>query len=383
MRALTYSPPSDHLPSAHPDPLHPRPRLCVAVTASNWTGSLGAQLKQAEMLKEKHPNLPVYVYCGFGNADGYDAPTWQIIKGASDGCGGHQPCRKVPAPYTDWVLETDTVPVYSMSACEQMGMGYSNPPTDHCWNPIWNLGNSQVRDFFVERIVPQYAASPHIDGVFFDCFNFAYDMPSPWNRHATNIPNCTSAGGPGCEALLNGTLDLARRVAVALNEAGKVPMFSNPASFANAAAAPIWLDEQRLVDALRGTKYQFNYEFFRAEQTSKDHTLPNLLRESALGVPVGVHTYLKNSTEDPTPHLAAFMIFRQEHWYSFTSTGWLDQDWQFYDALYDALSACGRPLGNATVAPGAPAVYTRAYEKCTFTLNCTVQDACSTSWDQK
>ena len=39
-----------------------------------------------------------------------------------------------------------------------------------------------------------------IDGVFFDCFNFAYQLPSPWNRHATNIPNCTvGTGGAGCE----------------------------------------------------------------------------------------------------------------------------------------------------------------------------------------
>ena len=26
----------------------------------------------------------------------------------------------------------------------------------------------------------------------------AYDLPSPWSRHATNVPNCTQAGGAGC-----------------------------------------------------------------------------------------------------------------------------------------------------------------------------------------
>ena len=91
-----------------------------------------AQLAQAAIVKAKHPTLPVFVYTGFGNADGYNAATWDLIKGASDGCRGHQPCRKVPEPYTDWFLETETVPVYSMSACEQMGLGYSNPPTDRC-----------------------------------------------------------------------------------------------------------------------------------------------------------------------------------------------------------------------------------------------------------
>ena len=43
-------------------------------------------------------------------------------------------------------------------------------------------------------------------------------------------------------------------------------MFSNPASFNNSQNAPIWLDEAKLVKALEGTDYQFNYEFMRAEQ---------------------------------------------------------------------------------------------------------------------
>ena len=79
-----------------------------------------------------------------------------------------------------------------------------------------------------------------------------------WNRRATNIPNCSAhTGGPGCEALLDGTIALARRVAVVLNAGGKTPMFSNPASFVNpTAGAPFWLDEARLIKGLDGTKYQ-------------------------------------------------------------------------------------------------------------------------------
>ena len=97
-------------------------------------------------------------------------------------------------------------------------------------------------------------------------------------------------------------------------------------------------------------------------------------------MPVGVHTYLKNATEDPTPHLAAFQIFRQEHWYSFSSTGWLDADWH-WSPLYDELGACGKPLGNATGAP-APTVYTRDFEHCSFVLNCTVPGACTAAWSK-
>jgi len=339
------------------------------ITATNWTASIYAQLAQAGILKAKYPDLPVYVYSGFGNSDGYDAPTFEIIRSASDGCSGHQPCRKVAEPYTDWVLETDTTPVYSMSACEQMGMGYSNPPTDHCWNPIWNLANESMRDFFIDKLVTPLAEAPTIDGVFYDCFNFAYQLPDPWGRKATNIPNCTTAGGPGCEALLNGTIDLARRIAVKLNAGGKVAMFSNPATFANPTKAPIWLDEQRLVDGLKGTSYQFNYEFFRAEQAATDFQLPNLLKESNLGVPIGMHTYLNNMTEDPTPHLAAFMIFRQQHWYSFSSTGWLDNDWE-WQPIYDKLSECGNPVDVKPVGAPAPLVYTRKYQHCAFKLDC-------------
>jgi hypothetical protein len=174
--------------------------------------------------------------------------------------------------------------------------------------------------------------------------------------------------------LLAGTLDLARRVAVALNKGGKVAMFSNPASFNNTQKAPIWLDEARLVKALEGTEYQFNYEFMRAEQMASSGQLSNMLEESRLGVPAGVHTYLKNNTEDPTPHLAVFMIFRQQHWYSFSSTGWLDQDWS-WSPLYDRLSSCGKPLGNATAIKEGVS-YNRHYEHCIFKLDCTDAKNC-------
>lgn len=349
------------------------------IFATNWTASVYAQISQAAALKSRYPQLPVYVYTGFGNADGYNAATWPIISAASDGCPGHQPCRRIPEPFAGWFLQTNDVPVYSMSACEQMGLGYSNPPTDHCWNPIWNVANQSMRDYFVDRIIAPLAAAPAIDGVFFDCFNFAYDMPTPWGRKATNVPNCTTAGGDGCEALLSGTLDLARRVAVALNKGGKVAMFSNPASFNNTQQAPIWLDEARLVSALEGTQYQFNYEFMRAEQMASSGQLANMLEESRLGIPAGVHTYLKNSTEDLTPHLAVFMLFRQEHWYSFTSTGWLDKDWS-WSPLYDRLGTCGLPLNNATATkPGV--AYFRKYENCTVSLNCSDPKNCRAAID--
>jgi hypothetical protein len=251
-----------------------------------------------------------------------------------------------------------------------------------------------MRDFYIDQIIGPLAAAKDVDGVFFDCFNFAYDMPSPWNRKATNIQNCThDQGGPGCSVLLDGTVDLAARTAKALNAAGKVPMFSNPASFANGdptghspknKPAPIWLNESKLVAALSGSVWQLNYEFMRAEDIAATGQLQNMLEESRLGLAAGVHVYYthlnasdpKSALEDPSPHIAVFMLMRQEYWYYFGSTGWLDGDWK-WSKLYDALDACGAPT-DAT-AMGGPNVYTRRYDGCTITVDCTVRTACNAS----
>ena len=48
------------------------------------------------------------------------------------------------------------------------------------------------------------------------------------------------------------------------------------------------------------------------------------------------------------------MLAREEHWYSFASTGWLDPDWKWYGELYSRLSACGKPLGTLTLRPFPP-----------------------------
>jgi hypothetical protein len=185
------------------------------VTATNWTASLHAQITQASILKARYPQLPVFLYAGFGFAPGFDANIFDVIRSASDGCPHHQPCRKVAEPHTDWVLETSQVAVYSMAGCEQMGLGYQNPPTDRCWNPMWNLANASARDFFMDQVLPQYTRAPHIDGVFFDGFNTGYQGPSytPWGRMATNVANCTKTGGAGicCKSNTNSTVFITNR----------------------------------------------------------------------------------------------------------------------------------------------------------------------------
>ena len=133
-----------------------------------------------------------------------------------------------------------------------------------------------------------------------------------------------------------------------------------------------------------------------------------MLTESNLGLAAGVHVYYQHVNksdpssplEDPTPHIAAFMVMRQEYWYFsandlhgmeqkpkctqcavrfryfFGSTGWLDADWR-WSKLYDTLSQCGAPVDKQ--AQGDGKVYTRKYAKCTAKVDCTNKTACTAS----
>jgi hypothetical protein len=102
---------------------------------------------------------------------------------------------------------------------------------------------------------------------------------------------------------------------------------------------------------LEGTVWQLNYEFMRAEGLASTGQLQNMLEESRLGLSAGVHVYYQHENksdpgsplEDPMPHIAAFMLMRQEHWYYFGSTGWLDADWH-WTALYHPRSSRGCPI---------------------------------------
>ena len=387
------------------------------ITATNWTASVYAQLDQAAIIKAHYPDLPVFVYTGFGNADGYNEATWKLMAPAFENCTVNQPCNH-GAPYADYFLQSTSTPEYSMSGCEQMGLGYSNPPTPKCVNFFWNTANEAAIDFFVDEVVGPLAAAPQIDGVFFDCFNYAYDIPAvrPWGRPVVNVPGCGASGGAGCEALVAGALKMARKTAEKLNSGGKVPMFANPASFENTGNQPIWLDEARLLstlDAEPRTTWSTYYEFMRAELIKENGQLANMLREGIGGgnrstrsssttrttttattttttgtVAAGVHVYYQqanaschaNATtgvtcplEDVSPHLAAFMLVREEHWYYFGSTGWLDRNFE-WSALYDKYSACGSPLAKA--AETAANLFTRRYDHCTVTLDCTDPAPC-------
>ncbi|EOD11145.1 hypothetical protein EMIHUDRAFT_452510 [Emiliania huxleyi CCMP1516] len=329
-------------------------------TSTDMTAVIYPQLAQAALLKDRHPALPVLVYASFGWAFGMNAAVWPLM---------HKP------EYEGFfLLSTDGKPEFSRTNCQQM-----RSASPHCVGWFWNFANSSARDYYVEHIVLPLALSPTIDGVFFDAFNYGYDIPEvrPWGRRVVNVPNCSTvpaSGGAavwsGCEALLDGTLDVARRSARLLNARGKAPMFANVGSFARPARQRIWLNESRLLEALRGARYSVYYESFRGDVAPRDDgagTLRNMLQESSRGVAATVHTYYKSADEDPLPHVAAFLLARAEGWYFLGSTGWWDKSYR-WTSLYDAAGRCGRPLGAAT---NQSHKYLRPFEGCVVSLDCT------------
>jgi hypothetical protein len=275
--------------------------------------------------------------------------------------------------YKDYFLQAKDGYVFTQTDCQQ---GHTSPgATDgRCVGHFWNFANSSARAYFVDNLVAPLAYAHGVDGVFFDAVNYGYDIPEvhPWNKMTVNVPNCTFPAGEysGCEALVAGTLDVAQRTTRLLNAHGKVPMFANPGSFVRPARQKIWLNESRLAEALDGMAWTTYYESSRAESALSSGNLVNMLQESRQGVAAGVHTYYKNATEDPLPHMAAFMLAKREHWYFFGSTGWWDDSYA-WTALYDRASQCGDAAGPATSQTrGGMTNFTRAFAKCVVNLDC-------------
>ena len=145
-------------------------------TSTDMTAVVYPQLAQAALLKDRHPALPVLVYASFGWAFGMNAAVWPLM---------HKP------EYEGFfLLSTDGKPEFSRTNCQQM-----RSASPHCVGWFWNFANASARDYYVEHIVLPLALSPTIDGVFFDAFNYGYDIPEvrpslDWSRLHLG---CTSA----------------------------------------------------------------------------------------------------------------------------------------------------------------------------------------------
>jgi len=178
----------------------------------NMTAVVYPQLTQMAIIKDAHPSLPVFVYCSLGWAFGMNAAVWPLM---------------AEPRYKGFFLQSSGGSLeFSRTNCQQ-----EHTNDKHCVGWFWDFANASARDYFVAHLVAPLADAPSIDGVFFDAVNYGYAIPEvrPWGKPVLNVPNCSTAeaeGGAvrwdGCEALLNGTLDVLRRSTQLLNSRGKV-----------------------------------------------------------------------------------------------------------------------------------------------------------------
>ena len=49
-------------------------------TETDWTAVVYTQLTQAAIIKSRHPDIPVFVYCGYGFAFGLNAGTFPVMQ---------------------------------------------------------------------------------------------------------------------------------------------------------------------------------------------------------------------------------------------------------------------------------------------------------------
>lgn len=132
-------------------------------TPADWTAVVYTQLTQAAIIKARHPDLPVFVYCGYGFAFGLNAGTWPVMESVMK--------DPVGSPYRDFFLQSAHGPVFTHTNCQQ---GHTSPgaTNNHCVGYFWNMANESARDYFITNLVAPLATAPMIDGIFYDAFNY-------------------------------------------------------------------------------------------------------------------------------------------------------------------------------------------------------------------
>jgi hypothetical protein len=208
--------------------------------------------------------------------------------------------------------------------------------------PYWNFSVPAAADYWVDEVIGELTREADINSVFFD---------------ETDLEYCSGASTPGCHhSLRDGELaqlyrdkiQVLRRSALKLNAAGIFPMFSSFNSFNSSKCAGV--DYAEYYGALSDVGWFRFYEFFSAS------SLPNMLLETQLGLPVVVHDSSPGWTIDLS--LAAFLIAQGNYSYFGSSTGWEDPSWRWkpeYDTAY------GAPLSVATKNASG---WSREFEHC-------------------
>ena len=328
---------------------------------------------QAAAMKAAHPAEPVFVYRSASGTDAFFRLGAAIVDNST---------RR-----SQWLLHFQPDPSTGKLNCDPHGFGCSD----------YDFRVAAMRDYYLDQIIPEVAAEPNIDGVFFD--------------------DCdTVVGGARSGAWLseqeraeisNASLPVLAEAFRKLNAAGKTPMWSSGRTFSGIPAQGVtrWspaaafppgraYSEEAAIEAFAGTRYWRYYEFWmwQAGSATCGAQIQNALREQAAGVPIvaitpscpkprhhaggngpcGGHVPSSSMAEFFNFSAAAFLVVASDFSYwGFQDSeggggGWFDQD-KTWHSLYDA--ALGRPLGNATA--GADGMsWAREFEHASVRVSC-------------
>ena len=135
--------------------------------STHWTAIVYTQIEQAAIIKKAHPDMPVFVYSGFGFAAGFNNGTWPALESVLKDPKG--------SPFRDFFLQGSSKTVATQTYCQQ-GHTSTGATGSHCLSYVWNMANASARDYYMENVVAPLASSESIDGVFYDGFNWCEQL---------------------------------------------------------------------------------------------------------------------------------------------------------------------------------------------------------------
>lgn len=254
--------------------------------------------------------------------------------------------------------------------------------------PQFNWSVAAARDWYIGAVIAEAAAEDGVDVVFFDETDWTFHK-YPWQQF-TNCPGFapfkTAADWAGYR---EAKADLLARTVLALNAAGKIPLFSCSGGTTATTAAKCpnqageWPEEAYLATLRSKTKgkgvYHRFYEswmgFGCVDVDCWANWLENAIWETSQGLPFTIRWDMGmfGGSDDWLEFgMAAFLMAQGDYCYFGAAANWYDQDWSFkpqYSWVF------GKPLGAAVreqAAAGskeASYVWRRSFEHCNVSVN--------------
>merc|ERR1712232_102347 len=223
----------------------------------------------------------------------------------------------------------------------------------------FNWSVPEARDWYIDIVIGEVAAEDDVDVVFFDETDWTFHHYH-WERF-TNCPGFDPFPNDAAwAAYREAKADLLSRIVVALNAAGKVPLFScSGGTTANSDAkcpnqAGQWPEESYLAsirNLSNGGVYHRFYEswmgFGCVDIDCWSNWLQNAIWETEQGLPFTVRWDMGmfGGSDDWLEFgMAAFLMAQSDYCYFGAAANWYDQDWRYYPQ-YDW--KFGKPLGSA------------------------------------